>query len=149
MERRPGAARELEAYLNKPRVRVHSGTPTSATSCDCSRSFNSSTGSIPSSHTSWSSSNQRSVGTGTGDSRRLLTTASIPGYSPFSPIAEPPWLLTTICAVIGVGSTLLSCDGLCVIFQKPLDEACYHHWTNSVEVSADAVLISFFVVNQM
>ena len=59
VERRHGAARELEAYLNRPRTMTGpAATPTSPGSSNESRSFtNSSYGGPPSSQTSWSSYN--------------------------------------------------------------------------------------------
>jgi hypothetical protein len=59
IERQPGAARKLEAYLNRPRARAHTGgghSPASPSSSQGDLSLSgSSIGAPPSAHTSWSS----------------------------------------------------------------------------------------------
>lgn len=98
VERRPGAARELERYLNRPRTMTASGgTPTSPSSSIASRTFtNSSIGGPPSSQTSWSSYNFPGAGSNSYNSNtkppHSLTGA--PTYPHYSPLPEPPWLLT-------------------------------------------------------
>ncbi|KAK3720160.1 hypothetical protein LTR37_003984 [Vermiconidia calcicola] len=99
VERRVGAARELEAYLNRPKAAAGGGgaTPISPGSSSGHGSFaNSSFGAPPSSQTSWSSYGM--TGTGSLSSKRdanpLNTSIGASIYSPYSPSPEPPWLLT-------------------------------------------------------
>ncbi|KAK4545580.1 hypothetical protein LTR36_002930 [Oleoguttula mirabilis] len=97
IERRPGAAREMEAYLNRPRMHAAAGTPTSPSSSQGSRSFtNSSFGSMPSSQTSWSSYGfaQGSHPAGDGTKPPGTATGGLPFHMPYSALPEPPWLLT-------------------------------------------------------
>ncbi|KAK5711950.1 hypothetical protein LTR17_018158 [Elasticomyces elasticus] len=95
-EKRSGAARELEAYLNRPRTHT-GGTPTTPSSAQSSRMFspNSSFGMPTSSHTSMSS-NGFSKGTPShdGDTKPPRSFTSLPPYVPYNFPAEPPWLLT-------------------------------------------------------
>lgn len=95
VERRPGAAREMEAYLNRPRMHA-GGTPTSPSSSQGSRSLTNSTfGSIPSSQTSWSSHGFMQGSPQQGDGTKLPGTSSgLPFHMPYSALPEPPWLLT-------------------------------------------------------
>jgi hypothetical protein len=98
IERRHGAARELERYLNRPRTLTGgNGSPTSPSSSTGSRNFtNSSIGGSLSQQTSWSSYNFPGSGsTSFSDNTKpphTLTGASM--YPPYSPLPEPPWLLT-------------------------------------------------------
>ncbi|KAF7195595.1 hypothetical protein HII31_03189 [Pseudocercospora fuligena] len=94
-ERKPGAARELEAYLNRPRTHTP-GTPTSPSSSSGSRSFSSSFGGPPSSQTSWSSFGQPVLGSysGEGKPQQTFSTSMLPLYTPYTPLTDPPWLLT-------------------------------------------------------
>jgi hypothetical protein len=98
IERRPGAARELERYLNRPRtMTAGNGTPTSPSSSMGSRSFTGSTlGGPPSSQTSWSSHNFSTNGFNSfsGNEKTPQTLTGVSMYGPYSPLPEPPWLLT-------------------------------------------------------
>lgn len=98
VERRPGAARELERYLNRPRTMTGgNGTPTSPSSSTASRSFtNSSIGGPPSSQTSWSSYNfpQSGFMGFNGNSKGPQSLTGVPMYPGYNPLPEPPWLLT-------------------------------------------------------
>ena len=98
IERRPGAARELERYLNRPRtMTAGNGTPTSPSSSMGSRSFTGSTiGGPPSSQTSWSSHNFSTHGSNSfsGNEKPPQTLTGVSMYGPYSPLPEPPWLLT-------------------------------------------------------
>lgn len=95
-ELRPGAARALEAYLNRPRTRTGGGSPTTPSSAG-GRSFNgslnSSVGGTSSTQTSWTSYGGSSKGSPVRDTKRSQTAASLPQYT-FTPLDEPPWLLT-------------------------------------------------------
>lgn len=96
VENRAGAARELEAYLNRPRT--HAGaTPVSPSSSQGSTSFTgSSVGGPPSSQTSWSSyglPSQDNSSNG-GGMKPLQIPSGMTLPSPFQQIYEPPWLLT-------------------------------------------------------
>ena len=94
-ERRPGAARELEAYLNR-RTHASGNTPTSPSSSLGSRAFtNSSLGGLPSTHTSWTS--YTSVGKGSpSENKSPSVMRSYSGLPQFHPLQEPPWLLTCV-----------------------------------------------------
>lgn len=96
-ELRPGAARALEAYLNRPRTRTGGGSPTTPSSAG-GRSFNgslnSSVGGTLSTQTSWTSYGGSSKGSPVRGTKRSQTAASLPQYTPFAPLHEPPWLLT-------------------------------------------------------
>ncbi|KXT10453.1 hypothetical protein AC579_7893 [Pseudocercospora musae] len=94
-ERKPGAARELEAYLNRPRTHTP-GTPTSPSSSSGTRSFSSSFGGPPSSQTSWSSFGQPVPGScsGEGKPQQTLSTSTLQFCTPYTPLTDPPWLLT-------------------------------------------------------
>ncbi|EME88309.1 uncharacterized protein MYCFIDRAFT_192510 [Pseudocercospora fijiensis CIRAD86] len=94
-ERKPGAARELEAYLNRPRTHTP-GTPTSPSSSSGTRSFSSSFGGAQSSQTSWSSFGQPVHNSCSGEekSQQTFSTSSLPFYTPYTPLTDPPWLLT-------------------------------------------------------
>ena len=116
IERRHGAARELEAYLNRPRMVTGGNTPTSPSSSNDSLSFaNSSFGGLPSSQTSWSSHNfsvqgyVEFVSEMLGDRADSVSSFSSLGSNEdtkppqnfsgrplhqYSPFSEPPWLLT-------------------------------------------------------
>lgn len=98
IERRPGAARELERYLNRPRtVTAGNGTPTSPSSSMGSRSFTGSTiGGPPSSQTSWSSYNFPTQGSSSynGNEKPPQTHTGASMYPGYNPLPEPPWLLT-------------------------------------------------------
>ncbi|KAK5123344.1 hypothetical protein LTR85_002775 [Meristemomyces frigidus] len=95
IERRPGAAREMEAYLNRPRMHA-GGTPTSPSSSQGSRSFtNSSFGSTPSPQSSWSSYGFTQGSPLRGDGTKPPgTSTGLPFYMPSSALPDPPWLLT-------------------------------------------------------
>ncbi|KAI7286873.1 hypothetical protein KC345_g945 [Hortaea werneckii] len=95
VELRSGAARELEAYLNRPRTYT-GGTPTSPSSSRGSRSFTgSSVGGIPSTNTSWSSYGLQNTSPGGEDKLKVPgTSTSSPFGLPFFNQPEPPWLLT-------------------------------------------------------
>ncbi|GAB1725995.1 hypothetical protein NU195Hw_g5428t1 [Hortaea werneckii] len=95
VELRPGAARELEAYLNRPRTYT-GGSPTSPSSSQGSRSFTgSSVGGVPSANTSWSSYGFQNTSPGGEDKLKVPGTAtSSPFGLPFFSQPEPPWLLT-------------------------------------------------------
>lgn len=95
VEKRPGTARELEAYLNRPRTHT-GGTPTSPSSSQGSRSFNNSSfGGPPSSQTSWSSYGCIPGPTGNGkNSKTPVSLTGLPFHMPLSALPEPPWLLT-------------------------------------------------------
>ena len=97
IERRQGAARELEKYLNRPKTMTGgNGTPTSPASSAETRSFANSSVGPPSMHTSWSSYNfagHGSMGSGADNKSPQNLTASS-SYPPWSPLPEPPWLLT-------------------------------------------------------
>ncbi|TKA35646.1 hypothetical protein B0A54_12614 [Friedmanniomyces endolithicus] len=95
-EKRPGAARELEAYLNRPRSHP-GGSPTTPSSAHSShvRSPNSSFGLPTSSHTSVSSSGfSRGMLGNNGDMKPPRTLTALPPYMSFNFPPEPPWLLT-------------------------------------------------------
>ncbi|KAI7159319.1 6-phosphogluconate dehydrogenase C-terminal domain-like protein [Hortaea werneckii] len=95
VELRPGAARELEAYLNRPRTYT-GGSPTSPSSSQGSRSFTgSSVGGVPSANTSWSSYGFQNTSPGGEDKLKVpgASTGSSFGL-PFFNQPEPPWLLT-------------------------------------------------------
>ncbi|KAK3071455.1 hypothetical protein LTR53_008595 [Teratosphaeriaceae sp. CCFEE 6253] len=97
IEKRPGAARELEAYLNRPRMHTDSA-PTTPASAQSSRVFspNASFATLPSTNTSLSS-NGLSRGTtpgGKGDAKPPRTFTALPAYLPYTFAPEPPWLLT-------------------------------------------------------
>ncbi|KAK4574316.1 hypothetical protein LTR86_002077 [Recurvomyces mirabilis] len=94
VEKRAGAARELEAYLNRPVVMASPTTPSTAHS---NRPFspNSSLGMPPSSQTSMSSLGMsRGSPIGNGKTKPSRTSTDLPAYRPFDFPAEPPWLLT-------------------------------------------------------
>lgn len=96
VERRPGAGRELEAYLNRPRARQHSGgSPASPSSSQGSRAFSGSSSGTPFSQTSWTS---YGYGSGSNQASPIDTkTSQRPGSQgnlPFYYAPEPPWLLT-------------------------------------------------------
>lgn len=95
VELRPGAARELEAYLNRPRTYT-GGSPTSPSSSQGSRSFTgSSVGGIPSANTSWSSYGFQNTSPGGEDKLKVPGTSTGSSFSlPFFNQPEPPWLLT-------------------------------------------------------
>ncbi|KAI7188634.1 hypothetical protein KC363_g5343 [Hortaea werneckii] len=95
VELRPGAARELEAYLNRPRTYT-GGSPTSPSSSQGSRSFTgSSVGGIPSANTSWSSYGFQQGSPGGEDKLKVpgMSMGSSFGLPLFNQ-PEPPWLLT-------------------------------------------------------
>jgi hypothetical protein len=98
VERRHGAARELERYLNRPKTLTGgNGSPTSPSSSTGSRSFmNSSIGGSLSPQTPWSSYGFPGSGStsfnGNTKPPQTLTGASM--FPPYSPHPEPPWLLT-------------------------------------------------------
>ncbi|KAI7109714.1 hypothetical protein KC365_g625 [Hortaea werneckii] len=95
VELRPGAARELEAYLNRPRTYT-GGSPTSPSSSQGSRSFTgSSVGGIPSANTSWSSYGFQQSSPGGEDKLKVPGTSTGSSFGlPFFNQPEPPWLLT-------------------------------------------------------
>ncbi|KAI7222368.1 6-phosphogluconate dehydrogenase C-terminal domain-like protein [Hortaea werneckii] len=95
VELRPGAARELEAYLNRPRTYT-GGSPTSPSSSQGSRSFTgSSVGGAPSANTSWSSYGFQNTSPGGEDKLRVPGTSTGSSFGlPFFNQPEPPWLLT-------------------------------------------------------
>ncbi|RMY97122.1 hypothetical protein D0864_04905 [Hortaea werneckii] len=95
VELRPGAARELEAYLNRPRTYT-GGSPTSPSSSQGSRSFTgSSVGGVPSANTSWSSYGFQNTSPGGEDKLKVPgVSTSLPFTLPFFNQPEPPWLLT-------------------------------------------------------
>ncbi|KAK0297232.1 hypothetical protein LTS00_003953 [Friedmanniomyces endolithicus] len=95
-EKRPGAAREFEAYLNRPRSHP-GGSPTTPPSAHSShaRSPNSSFGLPTSSHTSMSSNGfSRGIPGHNGDMKPQRALTALPPYMPFNFPPEPPWLLT-------------------------------------------------------
>ncbi|KAF2721863.1 hypothetical protein K431DRAFT_202471, partial [Polychaeton citri CBS 116435] len=97
VERRAGAARELEAYLNRPRAHTGAGSnPSTPSSANSSQIFDGSSGGPPSSQTSWASygSPGRASSTEKGGMRGLQTYANMPVPTSTWPPAEPPWLLT-------------------------------------------------------
>ncbi|KAK3711709.1 hypothetical protein LTR37_009486 [Vermiconidia calcicola] len=102
IERRVGAARELEAYLNRPKAAAGGGgtTPISPSSSSGNGSFaNSSFGAPPSTQTSWSSAATDGMnGAGSLGSKwntnLPYTSIGASLYTPYSPSPEPPWLLT-------------------------------------------------------
>ena len=97
IERRQGAARELERYLNRPKtVTGGNGTPTSPSSSSESRSFANSSVGAPSMHTSWSSYNFAGHGSmgSSADNKSPQNLMASSTYPPWSPLPEPPWLLT-------------------------------------------------------
>ena len=102
VENRAGAARELEAYLNRPRVHTPgNGSPSSPESPYANRSFGASSfGSPHSSQTSWSIHNFQAQGSmGTDDTAKgreggPRTYAGMPLYPQYINMPEPPWLLT-------------------------------------------------------
>ncbi|KAI7339953.1 6-phosphogluconate dehydrogenase C-terminal domain-like protein [Hortaea werneckii] len=95
VELRPGAARELEAYLNRPRTYT-GGSPTSPSNSQGSRSFTgSSVGGIPSANTSWSSYGFQQGSPGGEDKLKVPGTSTGSSFTlPFFNQPEPPWLLT-------------------------------------------------------
>ncbi|KAI7171818.1 hypothetical protein KC316_g10981, partial [Hortaea werneckii] len=95
VELRPGAARELEAYLNRPRTYT-GGSPTSPSSSQGSRSFTgSSVGGVPSANTSWSSFGFQNTSPGGEDKLKVPGASTGSSFSlPFFNQPEPPWLLT-------------------------------------------------------
>ncbi|TKA65185.1 hypothetical protein B0A55_10750 [Friedmanniomyces simplex] len=96
VEKRSGAARELEAYLNRPRTHT-GGSPTTPSSTQSSRVFspNGSFGMPASSHTSMSSNGfTRGTPGQDGDTKPPRTFTALPPYMPFKFPPEPPWLLT-------------------------------------------------------
>ena len=95
VERRPGAARALEAYLNRPRMHT-GGTPVTPSSSYGSRSFTgSSIGGVPSANTSWSSYGfQQGSPVNSRDTKSPETATGMPFQLPFFNHPEPPWLLT-------------------------------------------------------
>jgi len=95
VERRQGAARELEAYLNRPRTHT-GGTSVSPSSSEGSRTFTntSSIGGPPSSQTSWSSYGYTGQVPPGGSSLSDTKQHGSYGSAFFSPPPEPPWLLT-------------------------------------------------------
>jgi hypothetical protein len=97
IERRRGAARELERYLNRPKTLTGgNGTPTSPASSAESKSFANSSMGSPSMHTSWSSYNFATHGSmgSNADKKSLQNLMASSTYPPWSPLPEPPWLLT-------------------------------------------------------
>lgn len=104
IEKRPGAARALEAYLNRPKggglapqnTYVQKGSsPTTAGSSPGNQSFGSSFGAPPSSQTSFSNGSFPNASWSNGNESKMQHTwSSMPSQLPFSPTYEPPWLLT-------------------------------------------------------
>ncbi|KAK5172089.1 uncharacterized protein LTR77_003727 [Saxophila tyrrhenica] len=100
VETRQGAARELQAYLNRPQTRTGGGnSPTSPSSSNGTGSFmGSSVGGTLSSTTSRSSYGSQ-VPSFTGSSDSTKPPQNAPGpylYPGYTPLADPPWLL--VCA---------------------------------------------------
>lgn len=93
VEKRRGAARELEAYLNRPRTHGNDGSsPISATSTPPSRVFTGSTGRTPTTQTTLS-------GYGPGqyspvDTKGPRYGVNYAGLPQWQTPPEPPWLLT-------------------------------------------------------
>lgn len=97
IERRPGAARELEAYLNRPRTHTSGGSsPASPARSNSQSSISGSPiGGPPSSQTSWSSIGQaKDGGIGGQEAKTMNQTSVLPPHMQYNPLAEPPWLLT-------------------------------------------------------
>lgn len=99
VERKPGAARRLEALLNRPRTHApaNGSSPTSPSSSQATNSFASSSfGFPPSSQTSWSSFSTQGQNSlrGNGGSKHQATSSTLSIPSQYHPFYEPPWLLT-------------------------------------------------------
>ena len=93
-EGRPGVARELEAYLNRPRVHAGSNQQSPTTPLSYDPTPWSSMGMPPSSQSSWSSVNYPQRTYSAGKHQRSPTLASLPEYQAFGSAVEQRYLLT-------------------------------------------------------